>query len=281
MQKKNMDWRTFEIICNQIGEFKDRLKQINFAGWGEPTINIDLPRMVSHLKKHNIVDKVSVITNGSLLNEYTGSALVDSGVDYIKISLQGMKAEKYSEICGFDLDFEEFVSKIRRLYKSKKQCQVYVKVADIAISENEEEAFYSTFKDISDRMYIENIRPIFEHGNNDIGINKEQMISKYGYIHSPVIVCPQPFFMMNITETGDVYPCCSYHDPTKLGNIHNISLLNIWNSPSLRNFQIMMLNKRRYIAKNYPVCRECKIPDAIVLPEDDLDTDADKILKRF
>jgi radical SAM protein with 4Fe4S-binding SPASM domain len=162
---------------------------------------------------------------------------------------------------------------------NKRNCYVYVKIADIALKKGEEELFYSRFADISDRMFIENIRPIFENSKNSVEVEKS--ISKYGQFHSPVIVCPQPFFMMNVTPEGDVYPCCAYFDPTNFGNLRDKSLKEIWSGSAMKEFQIMMLRKERKTRNSFPVCRDCTIPDVVMLPEDDLDSHTEEILLRY
>lgn len=276
-----MDWDIFVKLCDQVAEFDDRLKQINFAGWGEPTINKNLPKMIERIKKFNVADKVSVITNGSLLTHDFTLSLIDAGVDFIKISLQGITSDKYKEISKIKLDFAELVDKIKFAYSNKGNCNIYVKIADIALNTNEDKLFYSTFANISDRMFIENIRPIFKSINTGLAIDADSSISKYGQSHPPVIVCPQPFFMMNITPEGDVYPCCAYNDPTNLGNISNTTLKEIWCSDALFDFQITMLKKERKTQNRFPVCNDCTIPDVVMLPEDDLDLHTEEILMRY
>ena len=281
INKQLMEWDTFTRLCKQIKNFDEPLKQVTIAGWGEPLTNKKLPFMISYMKNMNITNKVSLVTNGSLLNRETSDALIQSGIDFIKISLQGMSAVKYKEICGVQIDFNSFVKNIQYLYENKKDCQVFIKIADISISEGEDSKFFSTFQNITDRMYIETIRPIFNVEYESIGVNIDKVISKYGEIHSPLNVCPQPFYMMNITPSGDVLPCCSYYDPSELGNIWSITLREIWEGEKMRDFWMMMLSKNRDQQNIYPVCNGCKIPDVVVLPGDELDADSDRILKKF
>lgn len=277
--KSLMKWNTFEKLCEQIGQFEDKVKQINFAGWGEPTINKDLPEMIAHIKQLNLAGKVSVITNGSLLNHNFALSLIESGVDSIRISLQGVTSMRYKEICGVQQDFNDLVDKIRYLNQHKGRCAVYVKVADISLSKEEESLFYSKFLEISDRMFVENIRPIFD--DEKVRSDTNYSISKYGQVHPPVLVCPQPFFMLNISAEGDVFPCCSYYDPTQFGNINNTTLKDIWHSNEIFEFLKMMLRKERNTQQKYPVCNKCKLPDVVVLPQDSLDENADEIFNRF
>lgn len=269
--KKIMEWPIFLKLCEQMKEFDDKIKQINFAGWGEPLVNKDLPRMVSHLKESDIAVNIAIITNGALLKEDYVLSLIDAGADYIKISLQGISSDKYKEVCGVKINFDEFVKQVVFLYKNKQKCKVYIKIADIALhDEAEEELFYSTFRDITDRMFVESIRPIFDDLDQTLGLNSEQFLSKYGQLHPPVIVCPQPFFMMNISSSGEVLPCCGYYDPTNFGDITQTTLKKVWSGEKMKSFHKMMLSGARNTQDRYPVCCNCKIPDVTILPGDEL-----------
>lgn len=277
--RRMMEWSVFEKLCNQIAAFDNPLKQITMAGWGEPLANKDMPRMISLIRKMNIANRTSIVTNGSLLKPDFVLSLVEAGVDFIKISLQGITAEKYARVCGTKINFDDLIRKIEFLYKNKGRTEVYIKIADIALDEGEEELFYATFKNITDRMYVESILPIF--GNNSEELQRPGTISKYGQTHPPVIVCPQPFYMMNITSAGDVLPCCAYYDPTHFGNISEKPLRSIWDSEKMKRFRLMMLSGKRNSQNQYPACCGCTIPDVIILPGDELDSCADKIIKRM
>jgi len=263
-KRQVMNWAVFLEMCNQIGEFKEKLKQINMAGWGEPLFNKNLPQMVSHIKEMDITEKVAITTNGVLLTKDYSRALLDAGVDSIRISLQGMSDKMYREISNTPINFQAFVDQIKYFYEHKKNCYVYIKVADIGLSKGEDKLFYATFKDITDAMYIETIRPMF-------GIPDEKDVNKYGQHHKPVLVCPQPFFMLNVTATGDITPCCGYYDPTEFGNITNTTLKKVWESPKMAFFKDMLLRRERNSQMVYPICNKCTLPDAISIPGDELD----------
>jgi len=275
-RKRLMSLSTFETLCERIGGFDDKLKQFNFAGWGEPLINYELPDMIDHLSRWDVTENIAIITNGLLLTRILSKALVSAGTDHIRISLQGMTSEKYFEICGKKINFQEFIDNIRFLYDNKKDCQLSIKIADIALSEGEEEVFYNTFESISDRVYVESIRPMFSQNQQD-----GKIISKYGHEHLPVIACPQPFFMMSVTATGEIFPCCSYYDPTKFGNIHDISLRKVWEGKEMRQFHLMLLSGDRKKQNAYPVCTTCVMPDATLTQGDELDERTEEIRGRL
>ena len=153
---------------------------MNFAGWGEPLVNKELPIMIRHLKFCNVTESIAIITNGLLLRPELSQNLIDAGADHIRISLQGMTKEKYWDVCGRVIDFQALKENIKYLYDNKQGCQIYVKIADIALEEGEEEIFYETFNKISDRMFVEKIRPMFHELHENA--QGEKMLSKYGCI---------------------------------------------------------------------------------------------------
>ena len=275
-KKSLMTFSTFVRMCESIAEFDGKLKTINFAGWGEPLVNPYLPSMIKHAKCCHITNNIAVITNGILMTPGVSDMLVEAGTDHIRVSLQGISGKKYKEISGREESFKRIVDNIAHLYNNKGNCLVYVKVADIALDEGDEKRFYDIFHDITDAMYVEKIRPMFQENVQD-----GKTISKYGEEHSPVLVCPQPFFMMAVTATGDVYPCCSYYDPTSFGNVCDTKLKDIWESREMRSFQKMLLSGKRKEQNRYPVCKTCHMPDAVITPGDELDERAGEVLKRY
>lgn len=253
-----MSWETFELAADQISRFPSKLKTIFLYGVGEPLCNKELPRMIRHLKEMDVADQLAFITNGALLDRSMSTALIDAGLDTIRISIQGITSEKYHEICGVQLNFESLTENIRYLYKHKKQCQVYVKIADVALETGDENRFYDIFKNISDRMYIERIVPVFHEIDYSKMIKGTTVTDLWGNVHDPRMVCPICFYTLTVFPNGDVYPCCMESDPAGLGNIRHQSLHKIWNGKIHTNFLRMQLEKKRM---HNSICKNCTAPD--------------------
>lgn len=268
-----MDYDDFLRVSDQLQEFDQPVKQVTVAGWGEPLVNKRLPAMVARMKDVNKC-KVSIVTNGSLLRPSTSDALLDAGVDSIKISLQGMSSLKYFEVSRAKVDFQALISNIRWLYQNKGEREVFVKIADTALCPGDDTIFYDTFGPICDRMYIESICPVFDEG-------ERQEINKFGQQHPPVLVCPHPFYNLNIAAGGEILPCCSFYDPTCWGTVRETTLKRVWDGVKRWKFLLMLLSKSRNRQCKYPVCKGCKLPDMIVIPGDELDERAAEVAERF
>lgn len=273
-----MDWETFILAIEQVKKFPQKLKVISLTGNGESMCNKNLPDMVKYIKKANITERIEFITNGSLLTGETTTKLIASGLDCIRISIQGLSSEKYKSVCGMEIDFNNFIKEIKFLYENKKNCKIFIKIIDIALEEHEEEKFYNLFGDICDRIFIEKVMPVFHGVDYSSMIKENQVMDRYGKIHKKRIVCPQSFFTLTVWPNGDIYPCDVLDDPISLGNINHISLEEVWNGDKRRKFLMMQLNKDRM--KN-SICNNCCAPDDVSQPDDDLDEHTEKLKERF
>lgn len=273
---ETMSMDTYRLVINQLAEFPGKLKTLSLTGQGEPLLHPQLPEMVAYAKEKQVTGRIEFMSNGALLHPVLSQALVEAGLDGIRISLQGLSTQKYAEVCGAKVDFEQFVEQIAWLYRHKKQCEVFVKILDVVLEPGEEARFYELFTPIADRVYIEQCRPVYS------GVASTEKIStqadRYGRSHAPRKVCPLCFFMLGIFPNGDVYPCEAIYRPEYLGNVRENSLMELWNSGKMRRFWRMQLEGRR--GEN-PQCAQCCAPDDVSHPEDELDGAAETLLERF
>jgi len=211
-----------------------------------------------------------------LLANNTADALIRAGLDTLRISLQGISSEKYKKTCNYILDFDELLSNIKYFYKHKNKCNLFIKVLDVALDEDDDKKFFSLFEDICDRMYIEQCRPVYDGVKLTNGM--PVIADRYGRVHEKRQVCPLCFYMLGIFPNGDVEPCDTIYKPVVLGNVKEISLIEMWQGAVLKEFQTMQLRKRRIENSK---CAICCAPDDVAHPEDVLDDSADEILKRL
>jgi MoaA/NifB/PqqE/SkfB family radical SAM enzyme len=90
----DMSWELFISIVEQI----PNLKRAVLHGVGEPMLVKNLPRMVHHLKQRGAY--VLFNTNGTVLNERNGRALIEAGLDELRVSLDAANAKSYLAIRG-------------------------------------------------------------------------------------------------------------------------------------------------------------------------------------
>jgi MoaA/NifB/PqqE/SkfB family radical SAM enzyme len=90
----DMSWELFRSIVDQI----PNLPRAVLHGVGEPMLVKHLPRMVSYLKERGTY--VLFNTNGTVLNEKNGRALIDARLDELRVSFDAANAASYRAIRG-------------------------------------------------------------------------------------------------------------------------------------------------------------------------------------
>ena len=83
------------FYCQAFG-----IKRVVLHGVGEPMLVRNLPRMVRYLKDRGTY--VLFNTNGTLLNERNGRALIEAGLDELRVSLDASNAKSFLAVRGKD-----------------------------------------------------------------------------------------------------------------------------------------------------------------------------------
>ena len=271
---KMMSWAEFLDIADQIAEFDEPIKQVCFCSRGETILNRHLPDMIRLLKTRNLARNVKIITNANQLTERLSSELLAAGLDVIKISLQGINASKYKEICGVDIDFEKFIHQIKYFFERRGTCKVQVKILDVALDDGDDDVFFTIFGGISDYVFIENC----------IGdMAKHKGINKFNYDLKAMKTCPMPFYTIMIEHNGDVTPCCSVTNvaipgkKTVLANLYSKKLKQVW-ADDFIELQLSLLQKK--LPENH-ICSGCAVFSSIEKPENYLDNNIEEITSRY
>ncbi len=90
---------SFERFREIVEQFPD-LERVVLHGLGEPLLNKELPLMIRYLKERGVT--VLFNSNGILLTEKRGQALIDAGLDEYRLSMDGATRETYARVRGVD-----------------------------------------------------------------------------------------------------------------------------------------------------------------------------------
>ncbi len=90
----DMSWELFTSIVDQLPD----LQRAVLHGVGEPMLVKSLPQMVRYLKDRGVY--VLFNTNGTVLTEKSGRAMIAAGLDELRVSLDASNAVSYKEIRG-------------------------------------------------------------------------------------------------------------------------------------------------------------------------------------
>jgi len=94
--KHHLSWAQFRHVVDQLPQ----IDRAVLHGIGEPLLNPDLPRFVAHLKARGA--HLLFNTNAVLLDTRRGDALVEAGLDELRVSLDAVTPELYRKLRGID-----------------------------------------------------------------------------------------------------------------------------------------------------------------------------------
>jgi MoaA/NifB/PqqE/SkfB family radical SAM enzyme len=116
-QFHDLTWDDFIGTTDQL----PALRRVVLHGIGEPLLHPDLPRMIRHLKARGAY--VLFNTNGLLLRGRRAADLASSGLDELRISIDGGSAETYRLIRGVD-GFDRIVANVTAFRALKERLAV-------------------------------------------------------------------------------------------------------------------------------------------------------------
>lgn len=96
-EPKTLSWENFLRIVDQF----PRMERAVLHGIGEPLLNKALPEMIAHLKARGVY--VLFNTNATLLNAEWSHKLIESGLDELRCSIDGVDPKTYAIIRGAPL----------------------------------------------------------------------------------------------------------------------------------------------------------------------------------
>jgi len=238
-----MDIQLFKKI---IKEISGKVYAIRLSLLGESTLHKGLIDVITHAKQQHIKE-VSFLTNGSCLNMGFFKKLVNSGVDWITISIDGLE-EEYNKIRK-PLIFSETLANLNAIhdYKAKHGlAKPFIKVQGVwpAIRPKPEE-YYNTIAPLVDLVAY---NPLIDYLQKDKDI-----------IYNENFSCPQIYQRMCVGFDGLVVLCAnnSYFDVV-VGDANSQTIHEIWHGKKLNQYRKIHSAKKGYL--NIELCKICYYP---------------------
>lgn len=243
---KKLDEKKVHQILDEAKLIGVRSIQFNLVN--EPLAHKNIFKVLEYANELKF-DDIFFVSNGYLLNESNSLKILNSGLKKIMFSLDAFSSETYKQRKlknSKDAKYEKVINNILNFLEIKKKLKKnfpLVRVSFIVMENNKHE--------------IENFKNFWS--NKVDGINFQKLVD---YTDSNAVVnpvfdnqCNMPMFRLSIKSDGNVKPCCvGYGEDINVGNVYKESLLSIWNSKFMTNFQDMHLKKEAF---NNEVCKKC------------------------
>ena len=240
---KNMDFDLFKKIIDEIG---GKVPAIRLSLRGEPTLNRNFIECIRYAKENGIKE-VSTLTHGKKLEPSYFKKMVEAGIDWITVSIDGLDDE-YEKIRK-PLKFKDTFRKVRQMQEYKDENGLNKPVIKIqslwpAIRKNPTE-FYNSFEPVSNLIAF---NPLIDYLQKDSDIE---------YIDN--FVCPQLYQRIVIGADGSVMMCSNDEENSHIiGDANHETLHSIWHGEALN--KVRALHKKKDGFKAINVCKKCYLP---------------------
>ena len=276
----SMKMDLYKKIIDDVSLFPRPLKMLRLYAMGEPLINPNFPEMVMYAKEKKVSEYIETVTNGSLLNPELNQRLSNSGIDRIRISIEGVEDEVYKKTCGVSININKLVDNIADLYeKTRNKVEIYIKTVDVAVDTEEKRTrFFNMFENICDKIFVESIAPVwpdFDELDTKYSYSGQKLMG--GKADKSINCCPVIFYGLVVNPDGEVTPCCAdWKRGYSYGNASQTPLNKIWANDRMKKMWVEMLKGNRNM---FSSCRRCEYLNYVV--NDNIDDATDKILNRI
>jgi radical SAM protein with 4Fe4S-binding SPASM domain len=283
---RHMTFNRFKDIIDHV-----RPTHLTLSGQGEPTLNTELPRMISYARKRSV--NVNTTSNFVAVTKRQMEEMISSGLNLLNVSLDAATKETYMVVRSKDA-FERTVHHLTsflQIRREMKKENPKVRLAFVIQKANVEEidSFYLLGKQIgidavlfqvfSDSA-IRNKRELImgmdaekiysglervaqqEKGYGLPASNASYLMQRMDYLSriygsKPINMarhCLKPWISAYITVEGDLRPCCSFGAKRmSMGNIFHSTVLTVYNSTPYRKFRNQLKGGRI----PDPICARC------------------------
>ena len=261
---RNTGMLTIDLYKKIVNEIGNRLMYMILYFQGEPYLNPSFFDIVKDAKKRRIYTATS--TNAHFLNDENARKTVESGLDRIIVSLDGIGQETYASyrVGG---RYQRVLDGIENLVKWKKELNSktpHIILQFIVFRTNEHQV--DEVKALSKKLGVDELQlktaQVYEYKNGNPLIPTIDKYSRYRQKADGTWEIKNDFknkcYRMSvscvITWDGLVVPCCFDKDAVyQMGDLKNNSFEEVWKSEPYKAFRTKVITNR----KSIDICTNC------------------------
>jgi len=256
----NAKFIDFRKLVDQV---KDHVIYLTLYFQGESYLNLDLFKMINYANQAKIYTSIS--TNAHFLDEENCKRTVQSGLDKLIISLDGITEESYKIYRkGGELKkVEQGVKNLVEMKRKLKSKTPYIIIQTIAFSHNEHEL--DEIKTLKSKWDIDDVviktAQVYRPEDSSL-LPKNPSLSRYKFENGNYVIeeelpnkCWRLWSSPVITQDGQMLPCCFDKDADhSMGNpVNEGNFESVWNNDKYQTFRRQVFNDRSSI----DICKNC------------------------
>ena len=254
-----LDADLYKRRLNEIAHLRLHVK-IQFTGVGEPLLHPRWHEIIRHAADMGFFTLMN--SNASLLTPENSAKLVESGLDYLHVSLDGLTKATYESIRRGG-DFEKVIGNLFNLFEARHKAKGYhlaVVLGIIDQDRNREELkrFMAYFGKWPFHHVVSG--ELFNH----MGTVEEANLAcadRQALPRDRHPVCNTPWDLLSINCDGQAVACnYDYDNRYVIGDLHDAGFLELWNAEPMQRFRKATLDRDfEAIEGNGPLCSACSI----------------------
>lgn len=248
LQRKRgyMDMKLYRKIIDEIAEVSPNTR-IWLDFYGEPLlVRYKLYFMIDYAKKKGIAN-VNMNTNGTLLNDEMAEMLLDSGIDFISVDVDGFSKEVYEQIrrgADRDIVYGNILNFIKKM-KTRKENSPYFEVKVIEMEQNKDEVERIVNYWLDKKIGV-GVRVLNNWGGNLKSVKHN--------IKQERVACGNAIGQLCITWDGRVTVCAQDCEATlAFGDLNKESIQEIWS----KKRKFMELHMQHKFDQLPGFCQQC------------------------
>lgn len=267
----NLGVMKMDLYRKIIDDYATRGGRLRFGTFGEPLLDKTFGQKIEYLKRYPSITKAEVLTNAFFLNQKIIPILIENSVG-VEISLDELDKETFEDVkkMSYDVVRKNIVDFLEANDRSPNPVPVNFRVKTLkTIAETENHEFY---RKISSHNCTIELTPIDENiitswaGKFDKGtffktfVKDFSQFKKFSYKNynlSNPAPCVQLWKWLIIYWDGTVVLCCvDMFSETKMGDLKEQSIQEVWQGQPLENVRRKMISRKRF---DIPICQNCDI----------------------
>lgn len=252
-----MSFDLFRNLVDQAASFKAIIIVLHLGG--EPLLHKELPRMVKLVKDKGM--DVDFSSNGMLLTEEKSNALIEAGLDSIRVDFSPHKDEfeRIRKGASWELVRDNLLH-LLKLKKKLGRATPFVRLQNVVMNESgdfDHSADIQSIREIFRGLPLDDICGFAIHAWGGKFAQNHAQESQYQKIHDQKFYypCPHLWSQINVTWDGKVVACCrDIMSEYVAGDANKNSLLKIWNDKPLVELR-KILARGDY--QQIDLCRNC------------------------
>lgn len=252
---KHMGFDEAKKILDEVGDY---IYLVQLYTWGEPLLNKDIYKIIEYAKGKNIF--VMLSTNATVMNEQNNRRLIESGLDYVMVAIDGGSDETYRQyrVGG---EYSKVFENVKNLLSQKTSLGIdipFVEWQFIVFRHNEHEV--ANTEALAYEIGVNKFTPLPAYVEDENWLPRGDKYKVEMFNPERLKNCDRPWSHLNIRADGGVASCCyEFNKEDDFGNLDEGTFFSIWNNKKFQTSRRMIYQRRKglEVEKSDLICYEC------------------------